>query len=208
MGDEPRIPPLPPDEWGDELKPLLEATPPRTQGRLGDNNIFATFARNPDLFKAWLPFGGYLLAAGKLSGPDRELLILRTAVRCGSSYEWGQHVRIDALRRGATGAFRDRPRRRRVRRRRGGAITRPPCGAAPTSCTTTRGSPTPRWATLSGYQYDEAQLIEATILVGQYHLVALRPRLLRRRDSTRDWSRSHRRQLLGARPVKNWLTSQ
>jgi alkylhydroperoxidase family enzyme len=96
MGSQPRIPPLPPEEWGSDpdLKRILEAVPGGVSRRLGDNNIFPTFARHPDFFRAWLPFGGFLLTAGKLPGRDRELLILRTAVRCRSSYEWGQHVRI------------------------------------------------------------------------------------------------------------------
>ena len=38
-------------------------------------------------------FAGKLLA-GKLPARDRELLILRSARRCTSSYEWGQHVRL------------------------------------------------------------------------------------------------------------------
>jgi 4-carboxymuconolactone decarboxylase len=94
MSDEPRIPPLPPDRWEGDLKRILEAVPPGIDRRLGDNNIFPTLAQHPDFFRAWLPFGGFLLTAGKLSGRDRELLILRTAVNCRSSYEWGQHVRI------------------------------------------------------------------------------------------------------------------
>jgi alkylhydroperoxidase family enzyme len=68
--------------------------PGGVENRLGDNNIFPTFAQHPELFRAWLRFGGYLLTSGKLSGRDRELLILRTAANCRSSYEWGQHVRI------------------------------------------------------------------------------------------------------------------
>src|SRR3954467_8441092 len=94
MTDEPRIQPLPPEEWSDRLKPVLEAVPAGIDRRLGDNNIFPTFARHPTLFRAWLPFGGFLLPAGKLSGGDPAWHILRTAVRTGSSYEWGQHVRI------------------------------------------------------------------------------------------------------------------
>ena len=85
MSPDPRIPPLPPEEWGDDVKPILEAVPQGIERRLGDNNIFPTFARHPDLFRAWLPFGGFLLTAGRLSGRDRELLILRTAVQTGSS---------------------------------------------------------------------------------------------------------------------------
>jgi alkylhydroperoxidase family enzyme len=91
---EPRIPPLPPDEWKGDLKRILDAVPGGVENRLGDNNIFPTLARNEELFRAWLRFGGYLLTSGKLPGRDRELLILRTAVLCESSYEWGQHVRI------------------------------------------------------------------------------------------------------------------
>jgi 4-carboxymuconolactone decarboxylase len=94
VSDAPRIPPLPPDEWEGDIKQILEAVPGGVENRLGDNNIFPTFARHPDLFRAWLRFGGYLLTSGRLPGRDRELLILRTAVNCGSSYEWGQHVRI------------------------------------------------------------------------------------------------------------------
>ena len=96
MSEDPRIPPLPPDRWGadPDLKRILEAVPGGVSRRLGDNNIFPTFAQHPDFFRAWLPLGGFLLTAGKLPGRDRELLILRTAVNCRSSYEWGQHVRI------------------------------------------------------------------------------------------------------------------
>jgi alkylhydroperoxidase family enzyme len=91
---EPRIPPLSPDEWDGEIKQILEAVPGGVENRLGDNNIFPTLAQHPELFRAWLRFGRYLLTSGQLPGRDRELLILRTAVNCSSSYEWGQHVRI------------------------------------------------------------------------------------------------------------------
>jgi alkylhydroperoxidase family enzyme len=92
----PRLPPLPESEWDDELRPVLEARPPGFDVRLGDNNIFPTLARHPKLFRAWLPFGGFLLARGVLSARERELLILRTGYNCGSDYEWGQHARIAA----------------------------------------------------------------------------------------------------------------
>ena len=94
MAEAPRIPPLPPEEWSGEIKEILEAIPGGVENRLGENNIFPTLARDPELFRAWLRFGGYLLTSGKLPGRDRELLILRTAVNCRSDYEWGQHVRI------------------------------------------------------------------------------------------------------------------
>ena len=90
----PRIPPLPESEWDDDLRRILGARPTGLDGRLGDSNIFPTFARHKDLLRAWLPFGGFLLGGGILPARERELLILRTGYNCGSAYEWGQHVRI------------------------------------------------------------------------------------------------------------------
>jgi 4-carboxymuconolactone decarboxylase len=90
----PRIPPLPELEWDGDLRAILELRPPGLDSRLGDNNIFPTFARHKELFRAWLPFGGFLLGGGVLDARERELLILRTGYNCSSGYEWGQHVRI------------------------------------------------------------------------------------------------------------------
>jgi 4-carboxymuconolactone decarboxylase len=168
MGSEPRIPPLPPDRWDGDLKRILEATPSGIDRRLGDNNIFPTFAQHPDFFRAWLPFGGYLLTAGKLSGRDRELLILRTAVNCQSSYEWGQHVRISL----DGGMERE-------------AIDRVLAGPdaenwSPHEAALLRAADELHqnsrvsdeiWEALAE-TYDPEQLIEATIVVGHYHMVA------------------------------------
>ena len=66
----------------------------RWSGAAAPLNIFLTLVRYPGLFRKWLPFGGKLLAGGKLSPRDRELIILRTAFRCGARYEWAQHVAI------------------------------------------------------------------------------------------------------------------
>lgn len=57
-------------------------------------NIFRTMAHHPKLFKRWLVFGNHILFKSTLPPRDRELLILRTGWRCGSEYEWGQHVLI------------------------------------------------------------------------------------------------------------------
>ena len=168
MSDGPRIPPVPPEEWGGEIKSILEAVPPGIERRLGDNNIFPTFARHPELFRAWLPFGGFLLTAGRLSGRDRELLILRTAVNCGSSYEWGQHVRISS----AGGIERE-------------VIERVLEGPAAEGWTEHEAAllraadelhessriSDATWRALAG-TYDTEQLMEATMVVGHYHMVA------------------------------------
>ncbi len=83
---EPRIAPLSPEEMSDDQRELLGAAPPL--------NLFATLVRHPGLYRRWAPFGGKLLAGAKLPDRDRELVILRTAYRCGADYEWGQHVAI------------------------------------------------------------------------------------------------------------------
>jgi 4-carboxymuconolactone decarboxylase len=165
---DPRVPPLPPDRWEGDLKRILEATPAGIDRRLGDNNIFPTFAQHPELFRAWLPFGGFLLTAGKLPGHDRELLILRTAVNCESSYEWGQHVRISL-----DGGME----RETVDRVPEGPDTE---GWSPHEAALLRAADELHrgsrlsdgtWKTLAE-TYDTQQLIEATMVVGHYHMVA------------------------------------
>ncbi len=168
MADGPRIPPLPPQEWSGEIKEILDAVPGGVENRLGDNNIFPTLARNPELFRAWLRFGGYLLTSGKLPGRDRELLILRTAVNCRSSYEWGQHVRISLA-----GGF-----EREVVE---GVLEGPDSeGWTAHEAALLRAADElhrdsqisdETWATLSE-TYDTEKLIEATMVVGHYQMLA------------------------------------
>lgn len=83
----PRLDPLPPDQMTDEQRELLS---PMAQPL----NIFSTLVRHPGLFRRWMAFAGKLLQGGKLPERARELVILRTAWRCGASYEWAQHVAI------------------------------------------------------------------------------------------------------------------
>ena len=163
-----RIEPLPEAEWDESVAPVLQSTPPGAEQPLGELNIFATLARNPELFKSWLPFGGYLLTAGTLSFRDRELLILRTGFNCGSPYEWGQHVRIalaGEIDRGTidrVAAGPDAPGWKEADR----ALLR----AADELHAASKISDG-TWAALAE-SYDERQLIEITMLVGQYHMVA------------------------------------
>ena len=163
----PRIDPLPEREW-DDLRPILEAAPRRLEGRLGDNNIFPSLARHKDLFRAWLPFGGFLLGGGTLPARERELLILRTGYNCGSSYEWGQHVRIAEV------IGMDRAEILRV------AEGPDADGWSAADATLLRAADElhersrisdQTWAALAE-TYDERGLIEIPMLVGHYHLVA------------------------------------
>ncbi len=56
-------------------------------------HIFTTLARQPELFRRWIGFGGALLD-GRLSGRMRELVILRTAFRFHGRYEWAHHIEL------------------------------------------------------------------------------------------------------------------
>jgi alkylhydroperoxidase family enzyme len=87
---EPRIRPLPPDQWDERLTRLLSGAPGGTAEPM---HIFTTLAHQPELFRRWLGFGGALLA-GRLPGRLRELVILRTAYRFDGRYEWAHHIEL------------------------------------------------------------------------------------------------------------------
>jgi alkylhydroperoxidase family enzyme len=160
----PRIPPLGNDEMTEETSALLdEVRLPNAEAV----NIFATLVRHPGLFRRWMPFAGKLLA-GKLPARDRELLILRTAWRCRSPYEWGQHVRLakaaeisdEEIDRIIAGA--DAPGWDPFDRTLLNAVDELHDDACITDAT---------WSALTAH-YDERQVIEVPMLVGQYHMVA------------------------------------
>ena len=164
-------------------RPAVSRIAPLTEGELTDDqrallatvavdvnqaqHIFSTLARHPKLTKAWMRFGGRLLA-GELPARDRELLVLRTGWRCQSVYEWGQHVAIgrragiteDEFVRIAAGP--DAPGWSAwdaLLLRAADELHDDAC-----LCDAT-------WAALAE-RYDEHQMIEVPMLVGQYHLVS------------------------------------
>ena len=63
-------------------------------GTVGAVNIFRTLARHPKLLKRWMVFANHVLFGSTLPARERELIILRAGYRCGSGYEWAQHVAI------------------------------------------------------------------------------------------------------------------
>ena len=82
-----RVAPIPPGDRSPQQRRLLEPV-----GGEGAANVFATLAAHPKLFEAWLPFCLYLLRCSEFSARHREMVILRTAWRCGAHYEWAHHV--------------------------------------------------------------------------------------------------------------------
>lgn len=161
----PRIPPLPREGRDPRTEELLAALR-RPDG--SELNIFTTLAHHPRLLKRWSAFGGVLLYAGTLPARDRELLILRTAWHCDAHYEWGQHVRIgldagltqDEVDRVAAGPHAP-----------GWANDDAVLLHAADELHADARISEPTWAALAA-RFDEAQLIELCMVVGQYHLVA------------------------------------
>jgi alkylhydroperoxidase family enzyme len=53
--------------------------------------IYEAMAVHPELMKGFSEFGSFFLSHGLMIGRERELLILRTAWRLNSEYEFAQH---------------------------------------------------------------------------------------------------------------------
>ena len=162
----PRIPPLPKEGRDPKTAELLEALSAFNGVEL---NIFATLAHHPRLLKRWSDFGGVLLYGGVLPSRERELLILRTGYLCRAPYEWGQHVAIGL----ASGLTHDEIARVAEGPDAGGwseadALLLRAVDELHADSTLSDAT----WASLAS-QWDEQQLIELCMVVGQYHLVAM-----------------------------------
>lgn len=80
-----RLLPLSDADWPPEIADLIG-------GFAGRLNVYRTMANHPALLRAWTNLREHLVNKTSL-GPERsEVVILRTGVRLGSSYEWFQHV--------------------------------------------------------------------------------------------------------------------
>lgn len=77
------------DELRDDVAQLLPLIAP--PGREPAATM-ALLARQPDLLSPFLSWAAALALQGVLSHRDHELLALRAAARCGSSFEWEEHA--------------------------------------------------------------------------------------------------------------------
>jgi alkylhydroperoxidase family enzyme len=101
---EPRITPLPREEWGDDVGQAIAALLPagaerprrRAKGDSRGHNVLGTLARHPQLMRAYHTFNGHILFSTSLNPRQRELLILRVASVRDAEYEWEQHVVLAA----------------------------------------------------------------------------------------------------------------
>jgi 4-carboxymuconolactone decarboxylase len=162
----PRIGPLPEEEWDDEIRSLVELNwsgpPPGNR-----NNLYRTMVRHPDLYRTWHEFGRAAFY-GRISARDRQLLILRTAWLSQCRFQWAYHEPL-ALKVGVT--------REEIRRLIDGpeapgwdehdaALLR-----AVDELDATSGLSDATWVLLRA-RFDDQQLIEIPVVVGNYKLVA------------------------------------
>ncbi|MGH3958206.1 carboxymuconolactone decarboxylase family protein [Mycobacterium sp.] len=93
-----RLSPLPADQWDDAARHAVAGMLPEERRNPRDaGNLLATLVHHPELTRAFLRFGGYLLTSSTLPPRVREQVILRVAHRRGCAYEWEHHVKIARL---------------------------------------------------------------------------------------------------------------
>jgi alkylhydroperoxidase family enzyme len=131
-------------------------------------NVVRTFARNPKLAEAWGPFAFYVLRSSSLPARDREILILRIGWLNQSQYEFTQHVRV-----GKASGLSDAD----IERIKEGSDAP---GWSAFDATLVRAADQLReksviddqvWTALKA-RYNENQLMDVVVTVGQYNLVS------------------------------------
>jgi len=159
----PRIAPLEPPypaEIQAAFDKLMRGAPPLL--------LFRTVARNPRVLQRLM--AGNLLDRGSIPLRSRELMILRTCVRCGAEYEWGVHIAVfgakaqwtaeqirSSVHGGADDACWDREERLVIR--------------LADALHDTNQVNDPLWRELSAH-FAAEQLVELIILAGLYHAVS------------------------------------
>jgi len=78
-------PPLSDHDWPDEIGDLRD-------GFAGALDVYRVMAHHPDLLRAWAPLRQHVVKDSALGAERSEVVILRTAHRMGSAYEWAHHV--------------------------------------------------------------------------------------------------------------------
>ena len=166
MARMPRMPPLPEETWDEDTRALITANWFSDRPTKGQS-FFNTFVRHRELFRVWNEFGRRLFN-GQLPDRDRELLVMRVAWLTHCQFEWAYHEPL-VRRLGLTDA--------EIR-----GIGEGPDAACWSELdaallravdelhdSAAIGDET--WNVLRA-AYDDLQLIEIPVIVGQYQLVA------------------------------------
>lgn len=100
--NSPKISPIPPNEWTDEILDALGAFPSSRDFVLGKweeqsddkrgQNVLGFLAHYPELAKAFLTLNKHVAADTSLDFRDKEIVILRTARLRGADNEFAQHI--------------------------------------------------------------------------------------------------------------------
>nr|WP_090344115.1 carboxymuconolactone decarboxylase family protein [Mycolicibacterium malmesburyense]CRL75373.1 carboxymuconolactone decarboxylase family protein [Mycolicibacterium malmesburyense] len=101
----PLLMPLTADEWGDDEYAAVGALmgiPGEDVPRAGSGeprdplnfDIIGVLARHPKMAQKFLTYNAFLLQRGELPLRLRELAVLRLAHARGSSFFWGEHVKV------------------------------------------------------------------------------------------------------------------
>ncbi len=162
-----RIPLIPRAEQPDEVGDLLDLAAAATSGVAPPT--VAVLAHQPALLGPFLTWASALALNGVLTKRDHELLALRTAHRCQSTFEWREHVEFAR----ASGVTDEEIERIAVGPRAEGwsdidAALLLAADELHDGCTI---SPT-TWAALAGH-YDPGALTEITYVVGQYTMLSM-----------------------------------
>lgn len=131
-------------------------------------DVFLLLLRHRRLFLPWLRFASRLMPFGTLDRRDAELVILRVGWNCRCRYEWGQHVAI-GLRAGLTAE--EIARVALGPEARGWDSRQAVLLQATDELHRDRVVSAPTWRILASH-FDPAQLIEVTMLVGHYEMLA------------------------------------
>lgn len=171
----------PPQGWIQTVSPRLSAPPPqqrgwifrsasvfsRKMGRAEVPDVITVLHLNPRLFWAWLFFASRMMPFGRLPAKHREMLILRTGWNCRCLYEWGQHLEI-----GLKTGLSDRDILQAAGQKTSAhdphyALLLRACDELCLGNYISDGT----WADLQA-RYRPAQLIELTMLIGHYIMIA------------------------------------
>jgi alkylhydroperoxidase family enzyme len=162
-----RVPLIPRDEQPPEVGDLLDLAAAATSGVAPPT--VAVLAHQAALLGPFLTWASALALSGVLSKRDHELLALRTAERCRSTFEWREHVEYAR----AAGMSDDEIERIKAGPAADGwtdadatlLLAADELHDASTISDTT-------WAALAAH-YDAGALVEITYVVGQYSMLSM-----------------------------------